>query len=192
MINNNKPSYQVELQKNHQRTEKELEELQEKLDEYRDHLYSELKKLNQERAEFDRRDSDLKLRERYFRKQEQRLLVVAIVATLFLAMCFAYLELGTVQFGNLVWLSSAGVLGLFLILNLVLYLLDRFGVKKAVKEAALRTLIHLLKSPFYFLKIIWWLMKAIFTKVLQRRRSRDYQHPTASHEYRSPPSSLLL
>lgn len=176
----------IELPRNRYQTREELEKLREELDQYRDNLYAELKKVNQGRADLEERLGRLTEQERYFRKQEQRLLVVATVATLFLMIWFAYLELGTAQFGNLVWLGAVGVLGLFLVLNLTLYLLDRFGVKEAVKEASLRMLVHLLKSPFYFLKIVWWLMKVVFTKVFQRRRLREFQQPTAPHDYRPP------
>lgn len=144
----------IKFEKMRQHTEKELNELQENLDVYRSNLYSELRKLEKEKADVERRRRNVVRYEDFFQKQEQRLLVVATVATLFLLMGFAYVELGSAQFGNLLWLSTAGVLGLFLLINLVLYLLDRFGVKDRAMALLFRTLIHIVKSPLYLLRAI--------------------------------------
>lgn len=175
----------IELQKERERTEKELKELQGKLDAHRDHLYSELAKLNKEKADVERRRKHLELYEGYFRKQEQRLLVVGVVATLFLVMGFAYVELGTAQFGNLLWLSTAGVLGLFLLINLTMYLLDRLGVKEQVASLFLRVLIHIVKLPFYLLKAIWKLIKSVFSLVMSRQSIKTNRASRVTRKFRS-------
>ena len=165
----------VDLQKyRRKRTEKELEEFKQRLYECRDHLYRDLKNLNKEEKEYEQRIRYLEHYENYFRNQERRLLLVAAIAFTFLLLWFLYFLFGGAELGEMIWVTSGGVLGVLLVTILIIYFLDKNGLKEQSERMILRVLYRLVMSPVYLSRILWFAVRKKFKRLLKRSRINRY------------------
>lgn len=156
------------------RTERELEEFEQRLQERCDHLYRDLKNLNKGKEEYEQRIRYLERHENYFRNQERRLLLVAAIALTLLLLWFLYLSFSGAELGEMIWITSVGVLGVLLATMLTIYFLEKAGLKEQSERMILRALFHLAMSPVYFLRMIWFGAKKMCERLLKKQRINKY------------------
>lgn len=168
----------IDLQEyRHKRTEEELEKFEQRLHERRDHLYLSFKNLNKEKKECDQRitECDKRMRylerhENYFQNQERRLLLMAVIAFTLLLLWFVYLLFNGAELGEMIWITSASVLGVLLVTILIIYFLDKNGLKEHSERMILRALFHLAMSPLYLLRLLWSAVKKMFKRLFKKPR----------------------
>lgn len=169
-MNNN-----IDLQKyRSKRTEEELEKFEQRLQKHRDHLYLGLKNLNKGEKEYEQRIRYLERHENYFRNQERRLLLVAIIALTLLLLWFLYLWFNGAELGEAIWIVSVGVLGILLITILVIYFLDKNGLKEQSEKIITRALFHLVMSPLYLFRILHFAIRKMFKQLRKKLKINKY------------------
>lgn len=151
---------------------KEIDKLREQLHENRDQLYAELRSVKREKEEVELKSQHVRRLRNYMKKQERRLLSSTTITIILLVMWVSYVELGNAQFGNVVWFSSAGILGLLLVSNLTLYILDRFDVKEDAKHVVSRGFVYMVMSPVYLVRGFWWLVKGSARRSKSKRKNK--------------------
>jgi len=151
------------------RTEKELEQYEERLQEQRSHLYLGLSNLNKDKEEYEKRIRYLERYEHYFWNQERRLLLSAVIAFTILLLWVFYLSFNGAELGETIWIVSTSVLSVLLVTTLIIYFLDKAGLKEQTERMILRSLFHIVMSPLYLLRLFWSKVKKMFGRSLRKK-----------------------
>lgn len=152
------------------RTEEELEQYEKRLQKHRDYLYLGLRDLNLDKEEYEKRIRYLQRYEDYFRDQERRLLLMAVIAFNILLLWIFYLNFDGFELGETIWVVSTSVLGVLLVTILTIYFLDKAGLKEQSERMILRILFHIAMSPLYLLRLIWSAIKKMFKRLIRKNK----------------------
>jgi len=166
----------IDLQEyRYKRTEKELEEFEQRLYGQRDHLYLDLRNFNKDKEDYDKRIRYLERYEGYFRNQERRLLLSSVIAFTLLLLWFIYFWFNGIELGNTIWITSTSILGVLLVTVLIIYFLDKIGLKVYSERIILRALYHLAMSPLYLLRMFIIAVKKMIERFTKKPKINRYK-----------------